>query len=273
MKKEDNVSVGRRFVNKTALVTGGGRGIGRAIAIRLAQEGARLAINFLQNEAAAKEVTESIRAMGGEAIAIRANVAERKEVQQLVDEAQQRFGPIDVLVNNAASVQHGDLLTWSEGEMDEKLEEMWRVNVLGTVHCTQAVIPTMTQRHAGSIVNVTSIAGYANSVPGTTFYGATKAAIMQLTKRFAYELGPYQINVNAVAPGLIRTDLLTTGRSPEEVNNLIADFARRSLLQRVGEPSDIAGAVAFLASPDARFVTGQVITIDGGRTDFLSFSS
>ncbi|PYV36702.1 MAG: 3-ketoacyl-ACP reductase, partial [Acidobacteria bacterium] len=152
MKKDDNISLGRRFVNKTALVTGGGRGIGRAIAIRLAQEGARLVVNFLQNEAAAKEVTESIQAVDGEAIAIRANVAEWKAVQQLVDEAQQRLGPIDVLVNNAASVRHGDLLTYSENDMDEKLEEMWRVNVLGTIHCTRAVIPLMTQRHAGSIV-------------------------------------------------------------------------------------------------------------------------
>ena len=231
MKEDNSIRLGRRFVNKTALVTGGGRGIGRAVAIRLAQEGARLVVNFLQNETAAKEVTESIQAMDGEAIAIRANVAEWKAVQQLVQEAQQRLGPIDVLINNAASVRHGDLLTYSENDMDERLEEMWRVNVLGIVHCTWVVMSIMIRRHAGSIVNITSIAGYANSVPGTTFYGATKAAIMQLTKRFAYELGPYQVNVNAVAPGLIRTDLLNTGRSPEEVNNLIADFARRSVLQ------------------------------------------
>jgi 3-oxoacyl-[acyl-carrier protein] reductase len=272
MNKDETVNFGQRFVGKTALVTGAARGIGRAVAFRLAQEGARIVVNFLRNEAAAKEVIESIRALGGDAMAVRANVAERSAVHQMVEQAEQRFGPIDVLVNNAASVHHGDLLTYSDNQLDQDLEEMWRVNVLGTIYCTRAVIPSMIRRQAGSIVNITSIAGYANASPGTTFYGATKAALVQLTKRFAFELGPHQIRVNAVAPGLTRTDILTAGRSPEQVNNLVEDFAHRSVLRRVGEPSDIAGTVAFLASPEGRFITGQVVTADGGRMDFLSFS-
>jgi len=132
---------------------------------------------------------------------------------------------------------------------------------------------SMMSRKAGSIVNVASIAGYGNTSGGTTFYGATKAALIRLTKRFAFELGPYNINVNAVAPGLVRTDILTRGKTPEEIERRVKDFASRSVLGRIGEPADIAAVVAFLASPDASFVTGQILTADGGRTDYLSFSA
>jgi 3-oxoacyl-[acyl-carrier protein] reductase len=261
-----------RFAGRAALVTGASRGIGRAIALRLGSEGAAVAVNFAVNRDAAEEVVAALAEAGAEAVALQADVADRGAVAAMVERALQRFGRIDVLVNNAAVVRHGDLASYSEAALYGDLDEMWRVNVLGIVHTTRAVAPGMIARRAGSIVNIASIAGYANASGGTTFYGSTKAAAINLTKRFAFELGPHNVNVNAVAPGLVRTDVLTRGRSPAEIERMAADFAARSMLRRVGEPPDIAGAVAFLASPDASFVTGQILTVDGGRMDYLTFS-
>ena len=264
---------GQRFRGKVALVTGGSRGIGRAVSLRLAQEGARIGVNFVSNETAAAETVEQVNRLGTEAEAVQADVSDRSAVQAMVDRILERFSRIDVLVNNAAIVLDGDLTSYaSDADLDRDLDAMWGVNVRGIINCTRAVLPQMRKRRSGSIVNIASIAGFGNISPLRTFYSATKAAVMNLTKRFALELGPDNINVNSVAPGLVRTDLLVQLTPPQELERVIQEFAGRSVLGRIGEPADIAAAVAFLASSEARFVTGQILTVDGGRMDYLSSS-
>lgn len=264
---------GQRFRGKVALVTGGSRGIGRAVSLRLAQEGARVGINFVSNEAAAAETVEQVNQLGTEAEAIQADVSDRSAVRAMVDRILERFSRIDVLINNAAIVLDSDLTSYaSDDDLERDLEAMWGVNVRGIINCTRAVFPQMQERRSGSIVNVSSIAGFANISGLRTFYSATKAAVMNMTKRFALELGPDNINVNSVAPGLVRTDLLVQLNPPQELERVIQEFAGRSVLGRIGEPDDIAAAVAYLASSEARFVTGQILTVDGGRMDYLSSS-
>ena len=271
--RTENGDPGRRFRGKVALVTGGSRGIGRAVSLRLAQEGARVGINFVSNAPAAAEAVEQVNGLGTEAEAVQADVSDRSAVQAMVDRILERFSRIDVLVNNAAIVLDGDVTSYaSDDELERDLEAMWGVNVRGIVNCTRAVLPQMRERRSGSIVNISSIAGYGNISPLRTFYSATKAAVMNLTKRFALELGPDNINVNSVAPGLVRTDLLVQQTPPGELERVIEEFAGRSVLGRIGEPDDIAAAVAYLASSEARFVTGQILTVDGGRMDYLSSS-
>jgi 3-oxoacyl-[acyl-carrier protein] reductase len=256
-----------------ALVTGGSRGIGRAVSLRLAREGARIGVNFVSNEPAAAETVEQVNRLGTEAEAVQADVSDRSAVQAMVDRILERFSRIDLLVNNAGIVLDGDLTSYaSDADLERDLDAMWGVNVRGIINCTRAVLPQMRKRRSGSIVNIASIAGFGNISPLRTFYSATKAAVMNLTKRFALELGPDNINVNSVAPGLVRTDLLVQLTPPQELERVIQEFAGRSVLGRIGEPADIAAAVAFLASSEARFVTGQILTVDGGRMDYLSSS-
>lgn len=271
--RKDGGNPGQRFRGKVALVTGGSRGIGRAVSLRLAREGARVGINFVSNAPAAAETVEQVHRLGTEAEAVQADVSDRSAVRAMVEKILDRFSRIDVLVNNAAIVLDSDLTSYaSDEDLERDLEAMWGVNVRGIINCTRAVLLQMRERRSGSIVNVSSIAGYGNISPLRTFYSATKAAVMNMTKRFALELGPDNINVNSVAPGLIRTDLLVQLTPPQELERVIQEFAGRSVLGRIGKPDDIAAAVAYLASSEARFVTGQILTVDGGRMDYLSSS-
>jgi 3-oxoacyl-[acyl-carrier protein] reductase len=145
------------------------------------------------------------------------------------------------------------------------MQQMRRTNVDGLIHMTRAVVAGMKERRYGRIVNLSSIAGHGTTLPGNAFYAATKAAVSVLTKRFAMELGPYAITVNAVAPGFILTDMVKEGRSEEEYRKTIQTISEQSMLGRVGDPEDIAHAVAFLAAPESGFITAQVLTVDGGR--------
>jgi 3-oxoacyl-[acyl-carrier protein] reductase len=258
----------RRFEGQAAIVTGASRGIGRAIAVRLAGEGARVAVNYRSQAAAAQEVVEEIRREGGEAVALQADVADPAGAERLAAQTLGCFGRLDVLVNNAGVMYRSDILNFNTSEF----QEMRAVNVGGMIHCVGAVLPVMKQQRAGSIVNLTSIAALGTAKEGTTFYAATKAAVSILTKRFAFELGSSGIRVNAVAPGFILTDMVRQGRPEEEVRGTIEAMASRAMLRRVGKPEDIAAVVAFLASRDAAFVTGQILTADGGRMDYLSHS-
>jgi len=236
--------------------------------VRLAREGAAVAANYRTQGAAAAEVVREIEGLGERAVAIQADVADREAAGRMAARTLERFGRIDVLVNNAGIMFRSDILNFNTDEF----QQMRATNVGGVVHSVAAVLPAMKAQKSGSIVNLASIAALGTAMQGTTFYAATKAAVNILTKRFALELGPFGITVNAVAPGFIVTDMVGAGRTPEELEKLLATMATRNVLGRNGAPADIASVVAFLASPDAAFMTGQILTADGGRTDFLSHS-
>jgi 3-oxoacyl-[acyl-carrier protein] reductase len=253
-----------RLQDKVALITGSSRGIGRATALAFAAEGASVVVNYNASAAAADEVVRLIAERGSEAAAIQADVTNRAQVDAMTVAALERFGRIDVLVNNAGIGIRGDTLTMSLDDLDA----MMAVNVKGVIHCVQAIAPHMIQRGGGSIVNIASIAGLGTALSGNTPYAASKAALIGLTRRFALDLGDHGINVNTICPGVIITDM-TRGTETAQYANVI----RHSMLGRVGRPEEIAGPAVFLASAEAAFMTGQVITIDGGRTDFLSHSA
>jgi 3-oxoacyl-[acyl-carrier protein] reductase len=246
---------------RTALVTGASRGLGRAIALRLAREGAAVGVNYREQAAAAEAVAGEIRAGGGRALAVRADVGDVTQVREMVARVASELGDVDVLVNNAGVFRPGDLEDFDASQMDA----MRRVNVDGLVTVTRAVAGRMKERRFGRIVNVSSVAALGTAMRGTTFYAATKAAVVVLTRRFAMELGPHGITVNAVAPGFVPTDMAAAGRAEADY----AAIAARAMVGRVGTPEDIANAVAFLASPESGFVTAQVLTVDGGRLDFI----
>jgi len=252
------------------MVTGASRGIGRATALSFAREGAKVVVNYHREKIKAEDVVEEIETRGGTSLAIQADVGDRRAVESMVEEALEELGAIDILVNNAGvAMGRGSLLEFKEEEFDP----MWRVNVKGVLHCSRAVAPYMIERRYGKIVNIASVAGLGTALlPGNMLYASTKAAVIILTKRLALELGQYGINVNAIAPGLIQTDMSLGHRTPEERARRISYFKEKSILQRIGEPEDIANASLFLASDESSFITGQVITVDGGRIDFITHS-
>ncbi len=250
---------------RTALITGASRGIGRAIAERLAREGAAVGINYLERRAEAEAVVAWIQAAGGRAVAAPADVGDAAQVAAMVGRIEKELGPIDTLVNNAALMARGDLDDFDYARMSA----LHRTNVEGLVNVVRAVVPGMKQRGYGRIVNLTSIAAHGTAMPGTTFYAATKAAVSILTRRFAMDLGPYSITVNAVAPGFIPTEMVGVGRTPDEVERLQAGVLAKTMVRRFGRPEDIANAVAFLVSPDSGFLTAQILTVDGGRMDYI----
>jgi len=251
---------------KTALVTGAARGIGRAIALGLAREGAAVGINFRERAEPAESLAGEIRNAGGKALPVAADIADTRAVRVMVEKIERELGAIEILVNNAGVFRRGDLADFDYREM----EGMRRTNVDGLVNATRAVVPGMQARGFGRIVNLTSIAAHGTAMAGTTFYAATKAAVSVLTRRFAMELGAHGITVNAVAPGFIVTEMVTAGRTPEEVTAATSQIAAKAMVRRVGSPEDIAHAVAFLVSPESGFITGQILTVDGGRIDYIS---
>jgi 3-oxoacyl-[acyl-carrier protein] reductase len=242
------------FADKVAVVTGSSRGIGRAIALRLAAGGAKMVINYRSNEAAADEVVEHIRSTGGEAIAVQGDVSVVAEAQALIDTAKETFNRIDILVNNAGTTRDTLLVRMSEDDWDVVVD----TNLKGTFNCIKAVGRQMMRQRYGRIVIITSVAGIAGNA-GQANYASAKAGLIGLTKTVAKELGGRGITCNAVAPGLVPTDL--TASVPEDLAILAVE---RTPLGRTGTPEDMAAAVAFLASDEASFITGQILAVDGG---------
>jgi 3-oxoacyl-[acyl-carrier protein] reductase len=245
-----------------ALVTGASRGLGRAIALRLALDGIAVAVNYHTKKEAAHSVAESILNAGGRACAVQADIGDEGQVKTLFEEVADRLGPVEILVNNAGILHRGNIDSYDEAAM----AAMLKTNVEGVIHCTRAAAGAMRKNKDGRIVNISSIAAHGTAAQGTTWYAPTKAAVESLTRRFALELGSAGIRVNAVAPGFILTDMVDAANRDE----VIRTMAAKAVLGRVGVPDDVAGAVAFLVSDQARFITGQILTVDGGRTDFLS---
>jgi 3-oxoacyl-[acyl-carrier protein] reductase len=252
-----------RLTGKIALVTGGARGIGRATALAFAREGCEVVVNFRHSEQKAHEVVAAIHREGGRATSVRADVTDRTQVAGMAERIRQQFGRLDLLVNNAGVWQPGTGLTMD----DALLDNLWSVNLKGAVSCTQVFAPLMTRQGYGRIVNVASVAGLGMATPDNTPYSLTKAALIALTKRLALELGP-TVTVNAVCPGLISTEMMTS----EQALRTTASIAGRTILQRAGRTDEVAAVILFLASDEASFMTGQALTVDGGRTDFMSRS-
>jgi 3-oxoacyl-[acyl-carrier protein] reductase len=255
-----------RLHGRAALVTGASRGIGRATALRLAEQGAAVGVNYCSRADAAHDVVEQIRQLGGRAIALQADVANPAAVEKMAADAHAELGPIDILVNNAGLLFRGDLLSYETKEFDQ----MWQVNVKGILQVTAALAPSMMERKYGRIINLSSIAALGTSFSGTTLYAATKAAVLILTKRFALELGPAGVTVNAVLPGLTVTDMVSGGMDAEQIEQMKQHAASKAMLARAGEPADIANVITFLASEESGFMTGQLLSVDGGRMDFLT---
>ena len=239
---------------RVAVVTGASRGIGRAIALVLAAQGAKVVVNYRANAEAADEVVQAITARGGEAVAVQADVRSADEAARLIQVALDRFGRLDILVNNAGTTRDTLLVRMQEADWDLVLD----TNLKGTFHCTKAVQRVMIKQRYGRIINITSVAGLAGNA-GQANYAAAKAGIIGFTKSVAKEVGSRGITVNAVAPGYVPTDL-TADLPPA----LIAEAVSKTPLGRPGAPEDIAYAVAFLASEEAGFITGQVLSVDGG---------
>lgn len=242
------------LADRVAIVTGSSRGIGRGIALRLAKEGAQVVVNCQCNEAAAAAVVEQIKADGGEAIAVQADVSQAAEAQALIDAAKGAYGRVDILVNNAGTTRDTLLVRMSEEDWDVVID----TNLKGTFNCTKAVSRQMMRQRYGRIINITSVSGIAGN-PGQANYASAKAGIIGLTKTVAKELGSRGITCNAVAPGFVLTDL--TASLPQDLIDLAIE---RTPIGRMGTVEDMAAAVAYLASDEAGFVTGQVLAVDGG---------
>lgn len=240
--------------NKTALVTGASRGIGRAIALELAKEGMNVAVNYAGSEAKANSVVEEIKAGGGNAIAIKANVASMEEVQGMIKEVVSTFGSLEVLVNNAGITRDNLIMRMKEEEWDSVID----TNLKGVFNCTKSVTRQMMKQRYGRIVNVASVVGVAGNA-GQANYVAAKAGVIGLTKTTAKELASRNITVNALAPGFIETDM--TDELSDEVKS---GMKGQIPLGRLGAAEDIAKATKFLVSDDANYITGQTLHIDGG---------
>lgn len=253
-----------RLKDKVAIVTGSGRGIGEAIAKKLASEGASIMVDDVNMEDA-NRVAQEIKNQGGNGIAFKASVNNRNEVRDLVNTTLDLFKAIHILVNNAAITRHKPLLELSEEEWDIVLD----VDLKGVFNCTQAVLKHMMAQRYGKIVNISSLAGLGGGYDAPANYSAAKAGVVALTKVTAREAGSYGINVNCVAPGIVITPLTYTRRSKEQVDKLIEQRKSVAVLGRVGKPEDVANLVLFLVSEDSSYMSGQIIRIDGGRTDLL----
>ncbi|HAR4866363.1 TPA: 3-oxoacyl-[acyl-carrier-protein] reductase [Staphylococcus aureus] len=241
-------------MTKSALVTGASRGIGRSIALQLAEEGYNVAVNYAGSKEKAEAVVEEIKAKGVDSFAIQANVADADEVKAMIKEVVSQFGSLDVLVNNAGITRDNLLMRMKEQEWDDVID----TNLKGVFNCIQKATPQMLRQRSGAIINLSSVVGALGN-PGQANYVATKAGVIGLTKSAARELASRGITVNAVAPGFIVSDM-TDALSDELKEQMLTQIP----LARFGQDTDIANTVAFLASDKAKYITGQTIHVNGG---------
>jgi len=239
---------------KSAVVTGASRGIGRAIAEQLARHGAKVVVNYAKDEAGAQEAVAAIKAAGGEAYAYQADVSDYKAAEGLIKGAVEAYGSVDILVNNAGTTRDMVIMMMPEADWDLVIQ----TNLKSAFNCSKAAVKTMLRKRSGRIINITSVSGIAGNA-GQTNYSASKAGLIGFTKALAREVAPRSITVNAVAPGFVPTAL--TGDLPAELKEA---SLKAIPLGRWGKPEEIAYAVAFLASNEAGYITGQVLSVDGG---------
>ena len=242
------------LVGKVALVTGGSRGIGRAIALKLAENGADVAINYAGNTAAAEEVKTAIEQMGRKALLVQGSVADTDGVQTIVNTVVKELGRLDILINNAGITRDGLLMRMKEADWDDVMH----TNLKGVYNCSKAVLRTMMKQRSGRIVNMASVVGEMGNA-GQANYAAAKAGVIGFTKSLAKEVASRGITVNAIAPGFIATDMTRVLSDDQK-----AEMARTIPLGRAGQPEDVANAVLFLVSEGAAYITGQVLNVDGG---------
>ena len=244
----------KRFENKIVLVTGAGRGIGASIAKRFASEGAEVIVNYSGNDEAAQKTVDEITAIGGQAQKYKCSVNDSESVKVMIDEIIKKFGRVDILVNNAGITKDGLMLRMTDEDFDRVID----VNLKGTFNCTKYVSKYMLKQKSGKIINISSVVGLSGNA-GQINYSASKAGIIGITKSAAKELSSRGITVNAVAPGYVDTDM--TEVLSDNIRN---EILKNIPLQRMGNVEDISNCVAFLASEDASYITGQVISVDGG---------
>ena len=241
-------------MSHVALVTGGSRGIGRAIALRLANDGNAVAVNYAANAAAAEEVVEKITSSGGTALAVRADVGDADAVSEMLGDVEERLGRVGILVNNAG-ITHDDLLLRMG---PDAWDDVIQTNLRSVYLCTRAAMRGMLRLKWGRIISVSSVSGIAGN-PGQANYAASKAGIIGFSKSVAREVGSRNITVNVVAPGFIETDM-----TDQLGSGVAEEVVQRVALGRLGQPEEIAAAVGYLASDDAAYVTGQTLVVDGG---------
>ena len=243
-----------KLLGKVAFVTGASRGIGRAIALRLAHDGAKVALNFSSNVSKAEEVKSQIEAAGGEAMLVQGDVAKFEVVAELIKKVVDSWGRLDILINNAGITRDNLLIKMSEDDFDRVIS----TNLKGVFNCTKAVTRLMMKQRGGRIVNMSSVVGLKGNISQAN-YAAAKAGIIGFTKSAARELASRGVTVNAVAPGFINTDM--TAALSEKVKEVMMQEIPAG---RMGTPEDVANAVAFLVSDEAAYITGQVLAVDGG---------
>jgi len=248
--------------NRIAVITGGGTNIGKGIALEFAKEGADVVVSS-RSMANLEKVAEEIKSLGRRSLAIATDVRVKEQVQNMIKRTLDEFGRIDILVNNSGITRRALIVDMSQEDWDDVIA----TNLTGVFYCLQAVARQMMEQKYGKIINMSSISGVGGIAPTLANYSAVKAGVVQLTKAAARELGPYGINVNAIAPGAVESTIYLARRTPEEVEDWL-EYARKvALMGRIGTPEDIAKLAVYLASDDSSFICGETIVIDGGRID------
>ena len=245
-----------KLEGKVALVTGSSRGVGKAVALGFAASGADVVINYTSNQNAADNVVTEVQSMGRSAVAVKADVAVKTDVERLVNTAAEKFGKLDILVNNAGFTRPAMMVKMSEDQWDQVVD----IHLKGAFMCSQAAGRLMKEQNSGKIINVTSVAGIVGTV-GQINYSAAKGGIISMTKSIAREMARYNVCANVISLGIVATDMTEKIRTDEKLKEI---YMNRILLKRFAEPDDISPAFVFFASDESNYITGQLVCVDGG---------